>query len=70
VRITFDPAKRDRTLVERGLDFLWASDVFEGLHLTFPDDRFDYGESASSLLGDGAEGCWSLSGRRGAGTDM
>jgi hypothetical protein len=44
VRITFDPAKRDRTLVERGLDFGWAAEVFDDFHLTFPDERVDYGE--------------------------
>jgi len=44
VRITFDPAKRDRTLAERGLDFGRAVEVFSEFHLTFPDERFDYGE--------------------------
>jgi uncharacterized DUF497 family protein len=29
-KITFDPAKRDWTLRERGLDFLEASLVFDG----------------------------------------
>jgi uncharacterized protein len=28
--ITFDPAKRDRTLAERGLDFADAEQVFAG----------------------------------------
>src|SRR5262249_17080217 len=31
MRITFDPAKRERTLAERGLDFEDASLVFEGV---------------------------------------
>lgn len=44
MRITFDRAKRDRTLRERGLDFQRARDVFAGLHLTRADDRRDYGE--------------------------
>lgn len=44
VRITFDPAKRARTLAERGLDFADAARVFAGLHATLPDDRRDYGE--------------------------
>ena len=44
VRITFDRAKRDRTLRERGLDFRQAKEIFDGLHLTRPDDRQDYGE--------------------------
>jgi uncharacterized DUF497 family protein len=44
VRITFDPAKRAKTLAERGLDFADAATVFAGLHATLPDDRRDYGE--------------------------
>ena len=42
--ITFDPAKRDRTLAERGLDFADADSVFAGISLTLADDRQDYGE--------------------------
>ncbi len=44
MRITFDPAKRERVLRERGLDFRQAKEVFDGPHLTRPDDRLDYGE--------------------------
>ena len=33
MRITFDPAKRDKTLVERGLDFADAEIVFAGVTL-------------------------------------
>jgi uncharacterized protein len=44
VPITFDPAKCEKTLVERGLDFRRAKEVFEGVHLTRQDDRCDYGE--------------------------
>ena len=44
MRITFDRAKRDRTLLERGLDFRQARDVFAGVHLTRADDRREYGE--------------------------
>lgn len=44
MRITFDRAKRDRTLLERGLDFRQATEVFAGFHLTRVDDRKDYGE--------------------------
>ena len=42
--IEFDPAKRDRTLLERQLDFLDAARVFAGKTLTIIDDRADYGE--------------------------
>lgn len=42
--ITFDPAKRAATLARRGLDFAKAAKVFEDEHVTWIDDRFDYGE--------------------------
>ena len=44
MRITFDPIKRDRALADRGLDFLDAEIVFEGITLEFEDTRKDYGE--------------------------
>jgi uncharacterized DUF497 family protein len=44
MRITRDPAKRLHTLESRGLDMRRANEVFAGVHLTRPDDRFDYGE--------------------------
>jgi uncharacterized protein len=44
MRITCGPAKRLRTLAERGLDLRRAKEVFAGLHFTRPDDRLDYGE--------------------------
>ena len=42
--VTFDPDKREATLLHRGLDFADAGRVFEGDHATWLDDRFDYGE--------------------------
>ena len=44
MRITFDPAKRDITLAERGLDFADAALVFSGVTLEVEDTRKDYGE--------------------------
>ncbi|WP_035826077.1 BrnT family toxin [Janthinobacterium sp. RA13] len=44
MRITFDAAKREKTLRERGLDFARAREVFDGLTITLPDQRQDYGE--------------------------
>ncbi len=44
MRVTFDAAKRDRTLLERGLDFSDAALVFEGTTLEMEDTRKDYGE--------------------------
>lgn len=45
MRITFDAFKRDKTLIERRLDFARAREVFEGLTVTLPDQRQDYGEA-------------------------
>ena len=44
MRLTFDPAKRDKTLKERGLDFADAMLVFEGTTVEVDDKRRDYGE--------------------------
>ncbi|PWC34639.1 hypothetical protein TSO352_24295 [Azospirillum sp. TSO35-2] len=49
--ITFDPAKRDRTLSERGLDFADAVEVFAGRTIDIPDERFDYGEDRVLSVG-------------------
>ena len=45
MRITFDPAKRKATLVERGLDFADAARVFAGVTVEIEDTRKDYGET-------------------------
>lgn len=45
VAITFDPAKREKTLSERGLDFSDAEVVFAGITLEVEDTRMDYGET-------------------------
>ena len=44
MRITFDPAKRARTLADRGLDFEDAAIVFEGVTVEVEDTRKNYGE--------------------------
>lgn len=44
MRVTYDPAKRAKTLTERGLDFEDASSVFAGTTVEIVDDRKDYGE--------------------------
>lgn len=49
--ISYDPAKRDETLAERGLDFEDAEQVFAGLTLTLPDLRHDYGEDRFQTYG-------------------
>jgi uncharacterized DUF497 family protein len=45
MRISFDPAKRARTLAERGLDFADAAVVFAGVTVELEDTRRDYGET-------------------------
>jgi uncharacterized protein len=44
MRITYDSAKRAKTLAVRDLDFRRAREVFDGVHLTLLDDRKEYGE--------------------------
>ena len=44
MRITFDPAKRDKALAERGLDFADAALVFSCVTLEVEDTRKNYGE--------------------------
>jgi hypothetical protein len=44
MRVTFDPAKRAKTLAERGLDFEDAAIVFQGTTVEFEDTRRNYGE--------------------------
>ncbi len=51
MRITFDPAKREKTLIERGVDFLDAELVFAGTKIEGPDLRFDYGEVRMITVG-------------------
>lgn len=45
MRITFDPAKRNSTLLHRALDFARAVEVFAGRTATVVDDQRDYGET-------------------------
>jgi uncharacterized DUF497 family protein len=49
--ISFDPAKRQWTLQQRGLDFVDAERVFAGRTLEFQDVRRDYGEERIVCLG-------------------
>jgi uncharacterized DUF497 family protein len=51
MRITFDRAKRERALRERGIDFRDARHVFAGLTLDREDDRADYGEARMQTVG-------------------
>jgi uncharacterized protein len=49
--ITYDPAKRDWTLRERGLDFEAAEEVFAGRIVQRQDIRRDYGEVRIVTIG-------------------
>ncbi|HMW23555.1 MAG TPA: BrnT family toxin [Burkholderiaceae bacterium] len=51
MEIEFDPAKRDRTLAERGLDFRRAAEVFAGHHFTAQDTRERYDEDRFITVG-------------------
>ncbi|MBS0463154.1 MAG: BrnT family toxin [Proteobacteria bacterium] len=51
MKITFDAAKRSKTLAERGLDFADAEKVFAGRQFTAEDDRCDYGEARFITVG-------------------
>jgi uncharacterized DUF497 family protein len=51
VKITFDPAKRQAALNERGLNFADALFVFAGPTITVQDTRRDYGEVRFQTVG-------------------
>lgn len=42
--LSFDDTKRERTRIERGLDFIDAAEVFAGVTVEIEDVRRDYGE--------------------------
>lgn len=51
MKVEFDPAKRARTLAERGLDMAEIPAIFAGAVLTYPEDRRDYGEPRFTTIG-------------------
>ena len=51
MQIEYDPAKRDATLLKRGLDMVDAVEIFETEILTVEDDRIDYGEPRFLTVG-------------------
>ena len=51
MKIEFDPEKRERTLIERQLDFARAGEVFAGVTVTQQDARFEYGEARYTTVG-------------------
>lgn len=51
VRISYDPAKRQRVQLTRGLDFERAIEVFAGVTLETEDTRRNYGERRILCVG-------------------
>ncbi|WNN92249.1 BrnT family toxin [Gloeocapsopsis dulcis] len=51
MQFTWDENKRQSNLVKHGFDFVDAAQVFEGVTLTFEDDRFSYGEQRFITIG-------------------
>lgn len=51
MRISYDPAKRNKTFRERGLDFEDAAAVFAGTTYEIEDSRRDYGEQRMICYG-------------------
>ena len=51
MRITFDPTKREVTLLDRQLDFNDAETVFAGKCIHIPDEGRDYGEERIITVG-------------------
>ena len=51
MNLEFDQVKSDKTLLERGLDFARAVEVFDNLHFTGQDKRMDYEEDRFITVG-------------------
>ncbi len=51
MNVSYDPAKRRKTLDERGLDFADAPKLFEDIHYTTRDNRTDYAEPRFQTVG-------------------
>jgi len=66
MNLEFDQDKRDKTLLERGLDFARAAEVFEGVYFTGRDERFEYEEERSSPLASWMPVWWCWFGHRAA----
>ena len=51
MRFTWDPAKNERNIRQRGLDFADAAPMWEGPILVWTDERQNYGEMRELALG-------------------
>jgi uncharacterized protein len=55
-RFTWDPAKREKTVRERGIDFADVATIFDGPTLEAEDARRNYGEVRVVALGRARSG--------------
>jgi len=51
MKFTWDEKKRRANIVNHGIDFVDAKEIFEGVTFTLEDTRFDYGEERFITLG-------------------
>lgn len=51
LELEFDENKRNLTFEQRQLDFADANQIFQGVHMTAPDKRNDYGETRYITIG-------------------
>ena len=51
MQIEFDTDKREKTLMERGLDFARAAEVFAGVTVTIEETRQEYDEARFITVG-------------------
>ena len=47
----YDEEKRRSTLLNRGLDFVRANEIFDGAEFTWEDNRYDYAEVRYNTFG-------------------
>ena len=57
MRFEWDPRKSVRNLLERGFDFAFATQVFDGITLEREDRRREYGEPRVIAIGMAASIC-------------
>jgi uncharacterized protein len=51
MKFTCDPAKRAKTITERGIDIMDAAEIFTGESFSYQDARKDYGECRMITVG-------------------
>ena len=57
MEISFDPAKNDRNIAERGLPFALVAEIDWDTAIAVEDARRDYGERRLRVFGTIAAGC-------------